>query len=151
MSPEGLTSTLRALKKAGSVYGVILSKQHEVISSDVPFQPEQVSELSTILDDISFYFAQENRNPDQLAFSYDGGNLVILFNGEFRMVVLHHHASEVDFVAGAAESLFKDYITSKVVERFANSSTTPALSKSSAAEVVTPRSIDPTAPIAPAV
>ena len=52
-----------------------------------------------MIDDIVYYFAQENRVPYQLAFRYDGGNLVILFKEAHRMVVLHHDANEVDRIA----------------------------------------------------
>ncbi len=66
-----------------------------------------------------FLFAQEQRTPDQLVFGYDGGHLLILLLGEFRMVVLHHQADEVDFVARAGRAFLKDYAMDLVVAEFA--------------------------------
>jgi hypothetical protein len=54
-----------------------------------------------------------------LVFGYDGGHLLILLLGEFRMVVLHHQADEVDFVARAGRAFLKDYAMDLVVAEFA--------------------------------
>ena len=145
MTPETRTATLKALKKAGSVYGVMLQREHDVIFSDLSFDTEKVKELSGVIDDIVYYFAQENRVPDQLAFRYDGGNLVILFKEAHRMVVLHHDANEVDRIAAAATAFFRDYLTGEAIKTF---------SGTAKPKPVPPRKrrvIEPTAPITPVV
>lgn len=109
MSPLTLSSTLGALRKAGSVFGVIFCRQDEVIFSDAPFIPERITEMATTLDDIAFYFQKENRHADQLAFGYDGGNLVVVVDELFRIIVLHSTPDEVDFIAKAAHAFLKDY------------------------------------------
>ncbi len=109
MNPQTLTSTLSSLRKAGSVFGVIFSRRSEVLFSDAPFVPERLSSMAEVLDDIAFYFQKENRNADQLAFGYDGGNLLIVFDEVYRIIVLHSIQDEVDFVAKAARAFIKDY------------------------------------------
>tara|TARA_R110002096_G_scaffold54841_10_gene141362 strand:- start:790 stop:1257 length:468 start_codon:yes stop_codon:yes gene_type:complete len=155
MSPKGLASVLKALKKSGSVFGVLLSKGHDTVISDVPYGPESVEELSGILDDISYYFAQEKRNPDQLAFSYDGGNLVILFKGDYRLVVLHHNSGEADFISKSATVFLRDYVTGEAVRSFkATSRPSASVVENQGTEGVVPartRTVAPTAPIAPSV
>lgn len=109
MTPQTFSSALSAIRHAGSVYGLILTRGHDLIFQDTPFPVERVAELAATLDDIVYYFEQEKRCPDQLVFGYDGGHLLILLLGEFRMVVFHHQADEVDFVARASRAFLKDH------------------------------------------
>lgn len=109
MTPETFASALSAIRHAGSVYGVILTRGHDLLFQDTPLPADRVAELATTLDDIVYYFEQEKRSPDQLVFGYDGGNLLILLLGDFRMVVFHHQADEVDFVARASRAFLKDH------------------------------------------
>jgi hypothetical protein len=118
MTPEARTATLDALKKAGSIYGVMLQRSHDVIFSDLPFENDKVKGLSDVIDDIVYFYAQESRGPDQLAFRYDGGNLVILFKEDHRMVVLHRSADEADSISESATSFFCDYLTGEAIKSF---------------------------------
>ena len=116
MTPETCTATLKALKKAGSVYGVMFQREHDIIFSDLSFDSGKVKKLSGVVDDIFYYYVQEKWVPDQLAFRYDGGNLVILFKEAHRMVVLHHDAKEVDSITSAAAAFFRDYLTGEAIK-----------------------------------
>jgi hypothetical protein len=109
MTPQTFASALGAIRHAGSVYGLILTRGHELLFHDTPFPEKCISELAATLDDIVYYFQQEKRCPDQLVFGYDGGHLLILLLGDFRMVVFHHQADEVDFVARASRAFLKDH------------------------------------------
>ena len=109
MTPQSFTTALGAIRHAGSVYGLILTRWQDLLFQDTPYAPSKVAELASTLDDIVYYFEQEQRAPDQLVFGYDGGHLLILLLGEFRMVVFHHQAEEVDFVARAGRAFLKDY------------------------------------------
>lgn len=142
MTPETRTATLKALKKVASVYGVMLQREHDIIFSDLSFDTEKVKKLSGVVDDIVYYYAQEKRVPDQLAFRYDGGNLVILFKEAHRMVILHHDANEVDRITSAAAAFFRDYLTGEAIKTFSG---TAKLEPSRNRGV-----IEPTAPIMPA-
>lgn len=142
MNPEILKSTLAALRKAGSIFGVLFSEGGETLFSDLAYTPDRVSEFTTVLDDIGYYFEQENRAPDTLAFSFDGGNLVILLRDNLRLVVLHHNADEVDFIAAAGGAFMKDFRMAKAVEDFSENGDVQNASKPV-------RTVDPTSPIAP--
>jgi hypothetical protein len=116
MSPQNLSSALGAIRHAGSVFGVLLTRGHEVIYQDTTIPDPRVAALVSILDDIAYYFEQEKRNPDQLSFGYDGGNLLLQLRGDLRMVVFHHQADEVDDVAKASAAFLKDYGMNSLVE-----------------------------------
>jgi len=119
MSPQTLTATLGALRKAGSVFGVLFTRGETPLFSDLAYTPERVEGLSGVLADIASYFEQAERRPEMLAFSFDGGSLVILLRNEHRLVVLHHHADEADFIAKAGSAFLKDYFASLAAARFA--------------------------------
>lgn len=109
MRPEAVTMALGALRQAGSVYGILLMREKELLYHDSPYLESQAVDLVSTLDDIAYYFEQEKRAPDQLSFGYDGGNLLILMLGPFRIVVFHHQFDEVDAVARAARAFLKDH------------------------------------------
>ena len=125
MSPQTLTSTLSSLRKAGSIFGVIFSRRDEVLFSDAPFVHDRLKGMAEVLDDIAFYFQKDDRNADQLAFGYDGGNLVIVFDEVYRLIVLHSIPDEVDFVAKAARAFIKDYQMSLFAQRLKTGDSAP--------------------------
>jgi len=118
MSPQIVSSSLGALRNAGSVFGLILAHGQEIIYQDAPFPTQTLEELSTTVDDIAYYFEQEGRHPDQLCFGFDGGSILIILQGQHRMLVFHHHADEVDFVGKAAKAFFKDYEMNLLAEEW---------------------------------
>ncbi len=109
MRVETIQSSLGALKSSGSVSGVILSRESQIIYADVPLAQDRVGQIATVLDDIGFYFKKENRKVDQLAFGYDGGNLVIVMDEAYRLIILHSLIDEIDFIAKSAKSFLIDY------------------------------------------
>lgn len=126
--------SLAALRQAGSVFGLVFLKGEECLFRDTPYAEKTLDDFVATLDDICRYLAQEGRSPDQLAFGYDGGNVLVLLSGEFRLVAFHHRSDELDFIARAARSLMKDFEMSQL-----------------AAEWVAGggRGVPPTAPISP--
>ena len=137
MKPETIQSSLSALKSAGSVFGVMLTKESQVVYSDVPFAGERVEHLASVLDDVGFYFRKEKRNVDQLAFGYDGGNVVVAIDEPFRLVVLHSLHDEVDFIAKAAKSFLIDYQMGLFADEFEK-----VLSTDQAMDKVRPRPLE---------
>ncbi|MEX2579637.1 MAG: hypothetical protein WD342_11320 [Verrucomicrobiales bacterium] len=122
MSPRILSSNLEALRKFRSVCGVVFSLGDEILFSEADVAVDNLADLAVTLDDISYYFEEENRNPDQLAFGYDGGNLVLVMNERYRLVVIHRIPEDVDLVARAARSFLKDYRMGLVAGRVAEES-----------------------------
>ena len=137
MKGETIQSSLSALKSAGSVFGVILSQESEVIYSDVPFSSDRVAHVATVLDDIGFYFKKENRVVDQLAFGYDGGSLVVVIDEPYRIIVCHSQQDEIDFIAKAAKSFLIDYQMGLFAAEFER-----VLNQQSALETVSPEPKD---------
>lgn len=153
MTPESLNSTLAALRKAGSVFGVLFSRGSDTLFSDLAYAPERVGELTQVLDDIDVYFEQEGRKPDYLSFSYDGGNLVLLMRQGHRLVILHHHADDSDFILVAGSAFLTDYFSGVAAESFQNSrkATPSVIAPSPRSSSPSKRVVDPTAPITPAM
>lgn len=156
MNPKTLSSTLSALKKNGSVFGVFLSNGNQILFQESPFSETRIAGLATTLDDIALYFVQENRTPDQLSFGYDGGNLLVLIEGEHRLAVFFHHAGEVDLLAEFARAFMKDFVSSVLVEGFeapaqgsAASSANRSAGNIARIAAQAKRPIDPTSPIQP--
>ena len=149
MNPQTIQSTLASLRKAGSIFGVLFCQDGETLFSDLAYTPERVTEFTAILDDIGYYFDQEGREPDALAFSYDGGNLVTLMQDGLRLVVLHHDADEVDFIASAGGAFIKDYQMGKSVREFTENGVTemPKSVPAPARDAEPNRKVDPTSPI----
>ena len=152
MNPQTIQSTLASLRKAGSIFGVLFSQDGETLFSDLAYTPERVTEFTAILDDIEYYFNQEGREPDALAFSYDGGNLIILMQDGLRLVVLHHDADEVDFIASAGGAFIKDYQMGKSVREFTEDGVTeiPKSVPAPPRDAEPNRKVEPTSPISPA-
>jgi len=117
MSPQTLAANLEGLRNFRSVFGIVFSRGDEVVFSDAAVPGESLAELAITLDDISFYFKDEQRDPDQLAFGYDGGNLLIILDVRFRLVVMHHRHEDVDIIAQAANAFLKDYRIGLIAER----------------------------------
>jgi hypothetical protein len=118
MSPQTFATSLDALRNAGSVFGILLTKGHEILYQDTAIPEPRLTELATILDDIAYYFEQEERSPDQLSFGFDGGNLLIQLRGDLRMIVFHHQAHEIDYLARASAAFLKDYGMSILVDEW---------------------------------
>lgn len=109
MSQLFLSTTLGALRQTGSVIGVLLTRGHEILYQNSDLTEVRVAELASLLDDIAYYFEQEKRAPDQLAFGYDGGNLLLQLRGDLRLVVLYREVEETDFIIAASVAFLKDY------------------------------------------
>lgn len=118
MSPALLEASLDALRHTGSVTGLFFLRANEILYADTPHSLETAREFAVVLDDIANYFKKENRPTDQAAFGYDGGNLVVVLDGRFRLVVLHGSPEEADAAARAARAFLKDYQMAVFAERF---------------------------------
>lgn len=126
MSPQDFASALGALRHSGSVFGVLLTRGHELLYQDTTIPEPRISELATVLDDIAYYFEQEKRSPDQISFGYDGGNILLQLRDDLRLVVFHHRSDEVDRVAKASSAFLKDYGMSTLVGKWVASKPVPA-------------------------
>ncbi|NNE91103.1 MAG: hypothetical protein HKN23_05605 [Verrucomicrobiales bacterium] len=106
---ETFERPLRALRGAGTVFGVVFFDGSKVVFNETPFSRERATELAATLDDICFYFGNEGRDVDQISFGFDGGNMLIVTDQEYRIVVMHSLVDEVDFIAKAGRAFLIDY------------------------------------------
>jgi len=153
MTRQSLQSTLASLRKAGSVFGVFFSRDGKELFSDLPYSRERADDLFEVLGDIRDYFVQEHRDPEYISFAFDGGNLVLILRGGCTLVILHHNADEADFIVKAGAAFLTDYFTAEAARRLVHSQSPRGRSVArgdSKEPSVSPRHVDPTAPIAPA-
>ena len=119
MSKESIEGPLTALRNAGTVCGVCLARSTEVVVNLFPFSAKRVEEIVTVIDDILLHFQKSGREVDQLCFGYDGGNLVIVTDDDYRLVVMHMHPDEIDFIAKAARAFLVDFQVGLFAEQLA--------------------------------
>lgn len=109
MSKESIQGPLSALRNAGTVCGVCLARGSEVLVNLFPFSEGRVGDMAMALEDIQAYFSKKDRVVDQMSFGYDGGCVTVVEDGEFRLMVMHMLADEVDFIAKAARAFLADF------------------------------------------
>ena len=119
MNQEAITASLQALRGYASVTGLILARGSKVLASHSELLPFQTSEVVTTLDDIIAYFREENRKPDQLAFGYDGSQLLVFIQEPYRLIITHRDANEIDLIATAARAFMLDFEMGMVALSFA--------------------------------
>ena len=117
MSRESIQGPLTALRHAGSVCGVCLVRGTELVVNLFPFSEDRMNEVVALVDDISGFLANQGRQVDQLCFGYDGGSLVIVTDEDYRLIVMHMHPDEVDFIAKAARAFLVDFQVGLFAER----------------------------------
>lgn len=109
MNKESIQGPLSALRNAGTVCGVCLSRGPEILINLFPFSEARVSDMTMAMDDIQTFFKSKGRRVDQMSFGYDGGCATLVEDGEYRLVVMHMLADEVDFIAKAARAFLADF------------------------------------------
>lgn len=109
MSEESIQGPLSALRNAGTVCGVCLSRGSEILINLFPFSEARVSDMTMAMDDIQSFFKSKGRRVDQMSFGYDGGCATLVEDGEYRLVIMHMLADEVDFIAKAARAFLADF------------------------------------------
>jgi hypothetical protein len=109
MSKDSIQGPLSALRNAGTVSGLCLIRGTEVLINMLPFSDHRVEETASVIDDVFYYFESSHREVDQFAFGFDGANMVVVTEGDFRLLVIHMLAEEVDFIAKAARAFLIDF------------------------------------------
>ena len=106
---ESIGGPLEALRHAGTITGLCLAQRNEVIENHFSMPDSNLTNLVSVVDDILTYFDGEGRNVDQMAFGYDAGKVVIISDGDYRIIVTHQIAEEIDFIAKASRAFLIDY------------------------------------------
>lgn len=109
MSKESIQGPLSALRNAGTVSGLCLTRGTEVLINMLPYSDRRVEDLASVIDDVFYYFENSRRDVDQFAFGFDGANMVVVTEGDFRLLIVHLLADEIDFIAKAARAFLIDF------------------------------------------
>jgi hypothetical protein len=123
MSKESIQGPLSALRNAGTVCGVCLTRGSEILVNLFPFSEARVGDMAMALDDIQAFFRKNGRSVDQMSFGYDGGCVTLVEDGEFRLIVMHMLADEVDFIAKASRAFLADFQLNLFAEQIAAGNT----------------------------
>lgn len=123
MSKESIQGPLSALRNAGTVCGVCLVRGPEILVNLFPFSEARINDMVTAVDDIQSFFVRKGRNIDQMSFGYDGGCICVVEDDEFRLIVMHMLADEVDFIAKAARAFLADFQLDLFAEQIAAGNT----------------------------
>ncbi|MCB1064129.1 MAG: hypothetical protein KDN20_14565 [Verrucomicrobiae bacterium] len=119
MSKESIEGPLSALRNAGTVCGVCLARGSEVLVNLFPFSESRINDMVNAIDDIQGFFRKNGRDVNQMSFGYDGGCLCIVEDDEFRLIVMHMLADEVDFIAKASLAFLADFHLNMFAEQIA--------------------------------
>ena len=123
MSKESIQGPLSALRNAGTVCGVCLARGPEILVNLFPFSEARINDMVSAIDDIQQFFVRKGRNIDQMSFGYDGGCICVVEDDEFRLIVMHMLADEVDFIAKASRAFLADFHLDLFAEQIASGNT----------------------------
>lgn len=111
MADNGNSSDLMGvLMASGTVRGVCMLKHGEVIFERFPYSARRLVKVCRVVEDLSKEFRDQGRSVDQMAFGYDGGNLLAVSVQGYRLIVMHLMNDEIDFLAKAGRAHLEDYI-----------------------------------------
>lgn len=108
---------LEILMASGTVRGTCLLKNGEVIFENFPFSAARLVKICRVVEGLTKEYTRQGRSVDQMAFGYDGGNLLAVSVGDYRVIFLHLMSDEIDFLAKAARAHMEDLIATVIPER----------------------------------
>jgi hypothetical protein len=104
-----LRSALERLKHGGSVNGLLLGWRRQMLINLLPFEEFRAERLLQAAHDAHAHFASGgDRDVKSFWFGYEGVFVLALLQGECMLIILHTHASEVDFLRRAGLTFLDD-------------------------------------------
>ncbi len=117
MGKNGIsTEPLEILIASGTVRGTCLLKQGEVIYETFPFSATRLIKVCRVVDGLTKEFKDKGRIVDQMAFGYEGGNLLAVSVKNYRLIIMHLMNDEIDFLAKVARACLEDIIAKEKPE-----------------------------------
>ncbi len=107
---EDSSKPLEVLLASGTVRGFCLLKDGEVIHEKFPYSAARLVKVCRVVEGLTKEFRAQGRSVDQMAFGYDGGNLLAVTVGNYRVIFMHLMSDEIDFLAKAARVHLADLI-----------------------------------------
>ncbi|MFO1486618.1 MAG: hypothetical protein U1F71_24875 [Verrucomicrobiaceae bacterium] len=104
-----LRSALERLKHGGAVNGLLLGWRRQILINLLPFEEFRAERLLQSVHDARAHFGSGgDRDVGTFWFGYEGVFVLGLFRDECLLLVLHTHASEVDFLRRAGLTFLDD-------------------------------------------
>lgn len=107
---EDSSKPLEVLLASGTVRGFCLLKDGEVIHEKFPYSAARLVKVCRVVEGLTKEFRAQGRSVDQMAFGYDGGNLLAVTVDNYRVIFMHLMSDEIDFLAKAARVHLADLI-----------------------------------------
>ncbi len=108
---------LEVLIASGTVRGTCLLKNGEVIYEKFPYSAARLVKVCRVVEGLTKEFKAQGRSVDQMAFGYDGGNLLAVSVKNYRLIFMHLMSDEIDFLAKAARTHLEDLIAAELPEQ----------------------------------
>ena len=103
-----LRSALERLKHGGAVNGLCLGWRRQVLINLLPFEGFRAEKLVHVMQEVREHFGSGGREVETFWFGYEGVNVLLCFQGECSLAVLHSRPVEADFLAHAAKVFLSD-------------------------------------------
>lgn len=111
MGKIGISSEpLEVLIASGTVRGTCLLKGGEVIYETFPYSAARLVKVCRVVEGLTKEFQGQGRAVDQMAFGYEGGNLLAVSMKKYRLLIMHLMNDEIDFLANVARACLADII-----------------------------------------
>ncbi|NOX99393.1 MAG: hypothetical protein GXP30_06645 [Verrucomicrobia bacterium] len=107
------TEPLEVLIAAGTVRGTCLLNNGEVIYETFPYSAARLVKVCRVVEGLTKEFKNQGRNVDQMAFGYEGGNLLAVSVGNHRIIIMHLMNDEIDFLAQVARACLEDIVAAE--------------------------------------
>jgi len=102
---------LAVLMAAGTVRGACLLRQGEVIYEKFPYSAARLVKVCRVVEGLTKEFRGQGRSVDQMAFGFEGGNLLAVTVEDYRLIIMHLMSDEIDFLAKSARAYLADFIS----------------------------------------
>lgn len=99
---------LEALMTSGTVRGICLLRDGGVSYENFPYSAVRLVKVCRVVEGLTNEFKKQGRAVDQMAFGYDGGNLLAVSQGSYRLIFMHLLSDEIDFLAKSARAHMAD-------------------------------------------
>jgi hypothetical protein len=102
-------TALDRLSDVGTVRGVCMGRGGKVLINRFPFSDWRLLNLCGEVELVLDNFSKRGRSVERMVFGFDGGHLVLLVDGDVRLMIMHLIPDEADFVAKAGQAFLKDH------------------------------------------
>jgi len=99
---------LEVLIASGTVRGTCLLKRGEVVYETFPYSAARLVKVCRVVEGLTKEFQDQGRSVDQMAFGYEGGNLLTVSVKHYRLIIMHLMNDEIDFLANVARACLVD-------------------------------------------